>query len=77
MLKIKDDVDLKELEKFGFNREYIVDEVAYKKEYKEGLYYKEHMIIWCKDRKLQVDAQELLSTLYDLIQAGLVVKCDE
>lgn len=74
MLRIKDDVDLKELEKFGFKPDYYVDDKVYVKQFKRGLFYKEYIIIWFKDREIQIrnNGQILLATLYDLIQAGLV-----
>ena len=48
----------------------------YKKSYIRG-FYKEEIIIWQKDRTIQVRAINLLNTLYDLIQAGLVEKVDD
>ena len=45
MLKIKDNVDLKELEKFGFIPQIYFDAKVYEKEYEKGLYYKEDIII--------------------------------
>ena len=46
------------------------------KNLKSGLFYKEYIIIWFKDRELQIrnNGQILLETLYDLIKANLVVK---
>lgn len=35
MLKIRDDIDLKELEKFGFKQEYYIDDKVYVKEFKK------------------------------------------
>ena len=81
MLKIKDNVDLKELEKFGF---------IYNKFY--NCYQKE---IWESDCSLIIDAdriichenyttadmngnaRELAVAIFDLIQAGLVEKVGE
>ncbi len=79
MLKIKDNVDLKELEKFGFRLDYYVTDKVYVKELKKGLFYKEYIIIWFKDKEIQIsnNGQILLNTLYDLIQAGLVEKVEE
>lgn len=82
MLKIKDDVDLKELKKFGF--EYVFGEpfdFCYKKVYlrnddDDKNFYK---IVDNKYREIQLtrlDGQ-LDDTLYDLIQAGLVEKVEE
>lgn len=79
MLKIKDDVDLKELEKFGFKPDYYVDSKVYVKEFRVGIFYKEYIIIWFKDRNIQIrnNGQKLLTTLYDLIKANLVEKVVE
>ena len=83
MLKIKDDVDLKELEKFGF--------------YKSGGVYQKNLevdmdgiIQWVdiciyiqeSNRVIRFSAHEAKETtkidvLYDLIQAGLVEKVDD
>lgn len=82
MLKIKDDVDLKELKKFGF--EYVFSEpfdFCYKKVYlrnedDDKNFYK---IVDNKYREIQLtrlDGQ-LDDTLYDLITAGLVEKIEE
>ena len=78
MLKIKDNVDLKELEKFGFKLKYCMGEKLYEKFFKKGLCYKESIIIWVADKKIQItNGQVLLGTLYDLIQAGLVEKVED
>ena len=77
MLKIKDNVDLKELEKFGFIPEIYCGDRAYEKKYTKG-FYKEYIIIWWKDREIQVryNGQILLETLYDLIKADMVEKVE-
>lgn len=71
MLKIKDEVDLKELEKFGFNREW---------NYKTKLY---DGILYCKSFKIHKNRTiqplngsnyDRFDKIYDLIQAGLVEK---
>ena len=60
MLKIKDNVDLKELEKFGFHKEF---------DYYEGY----DIIVDCYSRRIEVyEGGE--EKLFDLIQAGLVEK---
>ena len=79
MLKIKDDVDLKELEKFGF-------EVAQTLEGKttelyDGKYtyielYDDIDGIW-DTREIYVTGSAYLDTIYDLIQSGLVEKVEE
>lgn len=72
MLKIKDDVDLKELERFGFKKEY------------SGFfkYIQEGEIAVQSDRSLIVNlhencAFEYIDTIYNLIQAGLIEKVEE
>ena len=71
MLKIKDSVDLKELEKFGFIFEY----GFYEKKFSCLTYFigtLEHRIISVKtfdDKECVLD-----TTLFDLIQAGYVEK---
>ena len=75
MLKIKDSVDLKELEKFGFVRTNTMGENYYKKEYMKG-FYKENILIWEEDRKIQCQAIQILFTLYDLIAANMVEKAE-
>lgn len=76
MLKIKNDVDLEKLKEFGFVKGNTMGENFYKKSYFKG-FYKEKIIIWEKDREIQVQAIKLLNTLYDLITAGLVEKIEE
>lgn len=77
MVKIKDDVDLKELEKFGFKQDTYIDK-CYVKIFKLGTVYKEEIIIWERERNIQVThAIRLLETIYDLIQAGLVEKVED
>lgn len=77
MLKIREDVDLKVLEKFGFRRNSnFPDGWAMVKTYKKGRYYQEDIYIW-NDRKIQINAIELNDTIYDLIKADLVVKAEE
>lgn len=82
MLKIKDDIDLKELKKFGF--EYVFSEpfdFCYKKVYlrnedDDKNFYK---IVDNKYREIQLTRLDgkLDDTLYDLITAGLVEKIEE
>ena len=76
MLKIKDDVDLKELEKYGFKRNSnFPDGWAMVKTYKKSRYYQEDIYVW-NDRRIQVNAIKLNDTIYDLIKDGLVEKID-
>ena len=85
MLKIKDDVDLKELEKFGFEAEecpngviryrktiYEDDDLAY---FYLDIYDcdREFDSIWGTGHKNFID----IEFLFDLIQAGLVEKVEE
>ena len=77
MLKIKDNVDLKELEKFGFEKRYNKFYEYNSKENIELTY-----MVWFDYRNLIVstydgDEVELDNTIYDLIQAGLVEKVEE
>ena len=73
MLKIAEGINLEELEKYGFEEEYIVSDWCYRKKLKD-FEYEEYIMLWCNSRIVQVKAIELLDTLYDLIQAGIVVK---
>ena len=92
MLKIRDDVDLKELEKFGFKPKYDEDTgriTAYvkcikEKEY-EGLNIKlektksKIRIFKRSSKEWRINAYHDwfdIDTLYDLIQAGMVEKVD-
>lgn len=82
MLKIKDDVDLEELEKYGFI--YVFSEpynfcckkVYLRNEDDDKNFYK---IVDNKYREIQLTRLDgkLDDTLYDLIQAGLVEKVKE
>lgn len=78
MLKIKDNVDLKELEKYGFIKErynvlYLFEENSFTRIRIEietrriGFYNSADIIV----------EKEILDKLYDLIKDGLVEKIDE
>jgi len=73
MLKIKDNIDLKELEKFGFDLEQTKDEYDLIWGFDSGLlFYKDNRVIilpWNNQNTA-------LNTLYDLIKADLVEKVD-
>lgn len=76
ILKIKDDVNLKELEKFGFKKSRYVGGHFEKEVEKTGTYW-----ISEKTRIIEFGAESIEdlvidSTLYDLIQAGLVEKAE-
>lgn len=82
MLKIKDNVDLKELEKFGFKPKYDVDTGKLKKLEKRDSSNNEVIRIsfidndHCHEPYLQIGWVSESDTLYDLIQAGLVEKVE-
>lgn len=75
MLKIKDSVDLKELEKFGWKKEQgIISQ-------KDFAYKKSSMRVWFKDKHFgKTDAhfgEEDLDNIYDLIKADMIEKVEE
>ena len=78
MLKIKDNVDLKELEKYGFKKtkfnSYIID-------FGSNHYESNFINISTKDRVIDVVTayfgHKEISILYDLIKDGLVEKVDD
>lgn len=81
MLKIRDDVDLKELEKFGY---YVGQDDCGYKAYKKDLKYNDYIAIY-DDRTILIDLEDFCGSslkelekelLYDLIQAGLVEKVE-
>ena len=72
MLKIKDNVDLKELEKYGYERKRYF--------YERYDYEKQGVIIYEHNRNVSVLCDfdlDTLDTLYDLIKADLVEKVGE
>lgn len=74
MLKIKDDVDLKELEKFGLKKSIEDDEHIDGYEYElqtENTY--QYLLIPKFNREIMGNA---FNIIYDLIQAGLVEKVE-
>lgn len=83
MLKIKDNVDLKELEKYGFSKK--VSEKCYVYTFNDDK-YDISLIIFGDTRKIIIygamyggyeDGKTVEPMLYDLIQAGLVEKVEE
>ena len=73
MLKIKDDVDLKELEKFGFVHKKETNESSelYRWEIKtSSIFDAVTVFVWSRE----VSDTGATDKLYDLIQAGLVEK---
>jgi hypothetical protein len=77
MLKIKDNVDLKELEKFGFKhipkQRGIYEHYEYATKGENDFYPMLRCYVYCQDRRIGVNTNEL-DVLFDLIQAGLVEK---
>lgn len=72
MLKIKDDIDLKELEKFGFNYKITTSF--------ESVNYNNLICCNTLTRKLIIEnfvGDEITEKLYDLIKADLVEKVDD
>lgn len=84
MLKIKDNIDLKELEKFGFKKHkkayYRCKRNDYIKNLKNGyieISNDTRLISQDGIEFLRVDEIEYQNTLYDLIEAGYVEKVEE
>ena len=73
MLKIMDDIDLKELEKFGF-KGIIVDGkiLSYTKSFKHPCYNSTD--VYTSDRKISYFNRPNLDTIYDLVKANIVEK---
>lgn len=82
MLKIKDDVDLKKLEKYGFIERDDLGVINY-------CYYKENKELWisgqrivcvgvdCEMASYEIIPDEILDVLYSLTKADLVEKVEE
>lgn len=85
MLKIKDEVDLKELEKFGFKIDEIDNYQVYQLEIKlkDDKKYFNECTIFIKPISREIiiggyyDCYNIPSIIYDLIQAGLVEKVEK
>ena len=80
MLKIKDNVDLKELEKFGFKHKYekvyeYVREIEGKTAYRVYT-TKNHSYLQIETFEPVIIAKRLQDLLYDLIKADLVEKVE-
>lgn len=71
MLKIKDNVDLKELEKYGFKKKYYYNAICIVREDR-----KHDIFFDLKTRKL-LFVNCGYDTLYDLIKDGLVEKVED
>lgn len=79
MLKIKDNVDLKELEKYGYNNKYSKSG-HYEKVigYAKTLWIEQDSSIWLEDSMSYIADEKILEPLlYDLIKDGLVEKVGE
>ncbi len=86
MLKIKDNVNLKELEKFGFDTSASPDVQGISKIDFSNNWIDDHfgmiigngLVIWDSSREIiewdELNSEQRLDTLYSLIQAGLVEK---
>ncbi len=71
MLKIIDDVDLKELEKFGFKSDHYGNYTIFND------YNIDVITVWT-DRTMDISGDSVaINTFYDLMQAGLVEKLKE
>lgn len=83
MLKIKDNIDLKELEKFGFKNsdKYLI------KSYEDGFSQDDYITVSKIDRTVRIQHYQdeygatniigICDLLYDLIQEGLVEKASD
>lgn len=76
MLKIKDNIDLKELEKYGFRYTKGEDWHKYNDNMSMSLGDKKELNINCDDCYFDEDINECIECLYDLIKADLVEKVD-
>ena len=80
MLKIKEDIDLKELEKYGFELVKGYNYDFYKKTSNENIELTYYIDIDFKNVTVSTydgDDVELDNTIYDLIKDGLVEKVDD
>lgn len=73
MIKIKDSVDLKELEKFGFENGVFTRKLGGEYLY-QVVITKTHRLVQIRTYGRGIIAKSLQDLLYDLIQAGLVEK---
>lgn len=78
MLKIRDDIDLKELEKYGFRKSSIYSSASYNKDLENG----DTLSVIIDGRKLFLDTWEysnnyLLEVTKDLRKDGLVEKVNK
>lgn len=83
MLKIKDNVDLKELEKFGFYDSLGIYQKNLETHFKGGFSFNDFMITVIKESRIiryhankEIETYNL-DTLYDLIKVDLVEKVED
>ena len=79
MLKIKDNVPIEELEKFGFKKEPMIYVKTIERKNEGFLTFQKYICVEEKTRELAIqegmfNVDKELETIYDLIQAGLVEK---
>ena len=74
MLKIKDNVDLKELEKFGFEKDWF-NCLGERRDY----YGYGELVVYIDNREVHTFRMRMDTVIkfFDLVQAGLVEKVDE
>ena len=82
MLKLKDNVDLKELEKYGFkydelNKGYKVQSSHFKSYGNAEMFIYENHNLFFNQSAYFTNEQFLIDVLYDLIKADLVEKIDD
>lgn len=80
MLKIRDGVDLKQLEKFGFNinKHYdLFTRYEYKSDSSTCLYIDEARVLSIFPTHYDKLEPRIMNKLFDLIQAGLVEKVED
>ena len=80
MLKIRDNVDLKELEKFGFNinKHYdLFTRYEYKPDSSTCLYIDEARVMSIFPTYYDKLSPKIMDKIFDLIQAGLVEKVED
>lgn len=74
MLKIKNEIDLKELKRYGFDIEQLKDE-------EDQIYGFDSNLLFYKDNRIIIipwnNQDKCLNTLYDLIKDNLVEKVKE
>lgn len=79
MLKIRDDVELKKLEAFGFEKITVENcfgkQVVYVKSFKDP--YDNCIRIRAEDREISYSYKPNLDTIYDLINADMVEKVED